>query len=64
MNKSAKRVGRDQTKKPQNNKYNCNGIKHDSYPLMFLTQTPTGSVRVNRAIGQHLLDRPLATTSG
>ncbi|GEM_PF-3855002 len=64
MNESAERVGSDQTKKPQNNKYNCNGIKHDDYPLIFLTQIPTGSVRVNRAIGQRLLDRPLATISG
>lgn len=64
MNEPAKRVGSDQTKKPQNNKYNCNGIKHDDYPLIFLTQIRTGSVSVNRTIGQHLLDRPLATISG
>jgi hypothetical protein len=34
VNKPANGVGRDQAKKPQNEQYRCDRIKHDGYPYV------------------------------
>lgn len=59
MDETAERVRSDQSKNPQNKKNNCNCIKHDNYPFMLLIRDPTGSVQVNRAVGQRLRDARL-----